>query len=172
MRLTARSKNQACTTPCTPCRLIIMFGKLRMRAYFVFFAFLVAVSLPLLAGEPALKQKDVGDFYAMCWRELGSIPPKLERPIPESLPRQLQGLYRYECRDAVSGSSVKGSITFRYPEWDWPSDASKGSAKQFGDKIVLLGNGDDSKMRAFLLRIKSEWHIMQMDFPARLVKLT
>lgn len=117
-------------------------------------------------------QQNIDNFYAMCWRELGVSPPKLERPTPESLPRQLNGLNRYEYRDEISGDSVKGSITIHYPGWDWPSDGSQGSAKQFGDKIVLLGNGDESEMRAFLLRIKGEWHIMQMDFPGGLVKLT
>lgn len=117
-------------------------------------------------------QQNIDDFYAMCWRELGVSPPKLERPTPESLPRQLNGLSRYKYRDEISGDSVKGSITIRYPDWDWPSEGSKGSARQFGDKIVLLGNGDESEMRAFLLRIKGEWHVMQMDFPGGLVKLT
>ena len=130
------------------------------------------MGLPLLAAEPLLKQKDVDDFYAMGWNELGVKPPKLERLIPKTLPQQLTGQYHYEYRDPISEKSVKGSITFRFPKWDWPSDGTKGSARQFGTKIVLLGDRDEREMRAFLLRIKGEWHIMQMDFPGGLVKLT
>src|SRR5205085_614761 len=109
---------------------------------------------------------------AMCWRELSIRPPKLETPSPKTVEEELKGRFIYQYSDEISGHTNTGIITFDYPNWDWKSDESKGSAKQFGDKIVLLGKGDESDLRAFLLRIKGRWHIMQMDFPGGLVKLT
>ncbi len=136
----------------------------------------VLVCLGAAAKEPdqdeLLTKEGINEFYQMCWKELELKPPIIQ-PITDDLAKkELQGKFSFSYIDEVSDKKITGEFECKYPAWTWLDDHTKGVAKLFGDKIVLLDAGKDSDLRAFIIRIDGQWHIMQLDFPGGLVKLS
>lgn len=136
----------------------------------------VLVCLSAAGKEPEenelLTEKGINEFYQMCWKELELQPPKIQPITGELAKKELQGKFSYNYKDEISDKKMVGEFECQYPAWTWPDDKTKGTVMLFGNKLVLIGEGKEQELRAFILRIDGQWHIMQLDFPGGLVKLS
>lgn len=122
--------------------------------------------------DELLTKEGIDAFYQMCWQELQLQPPKIQPITEEFAKKELQGKFSYSYKDEASDKKIVGEFECKYPSWTWPDDHTKGTVMHFGNKLVLIDEGKEHDMRAFIVRIDGRWHIMQLDFPGGLVKLS
>lgn len=113
---------------------------------------------------------DLDNFDKMCWHELRLPPPKIDKLMDDTAQTALHGIYSYEYVE--DERHIRSSIRLDYPKYfDWKTDERKGELVQIGDRVLVLGKGNSDDLRAWMVRIRGDWYLVQLDFPNGMVKL-